>query len=169
MCKGSSAAGGEGLFLQPFHHFVVPLPLHRGGEIRTPLGEACKHASHTCKSNPSRRGLQACFAYLQIPYTREAHLAFSSGRFASARSALAGLAERREGGSRRLTDEVYFCKRNFDYRGVCADFSLSVQTGFIKIKAEVIFSSLFLFYTKFSGSVCANEPDKEGRKIFAIK
>ena len=70
---------------------------------------------------------------------------------------------------RRLTDEVYFCKRNFDYRGVCADFSLSVQTGFIKIKAEVIFSSLFLFCTKFSGSVCANEPDKEGRKIFAIK
>ena len=85
------------------------------------------------------------------------------------RSMLAGLAERREGGSRRLTDEVYFCKRNFDYRGVCADFSLSEQTGFIKIKAEVIFSSLFLFYTKFSGSVCANEPDKEGRKIFAIK
>ena len=102
-------------------------------------------------------------------YTREAHLAFSSGRFASARSALAGLAERREGGSRRLTDEVYFCKRNFDYRGVCADFSLSAQTGFRKIKAEVIFSSLFLFCTKFSGSVCANEPDKEGRKIFAIK
>ena len=31
-------------------------------------------------------------------------------RFASARSALAGLAERREGGSRRLTDEVYFAK-----------------------------------------------------------
>ena len=53
LCKGSSAAGGEGLFLQPsnrcavseplsarpasvlrtlanpFHHFVVPLPLHR--------------------------------------------------------------------------------------------------------------------------------------------
>ncbi|MBS7264542.1 MAG: hypothetical protein KIG44_05375 [Eubacteriales bacterium] len=115
LCKGSSAAGGEGLFLQPFHHFVVPLHLHRGGEIRTPL------------------------------------------------------AERREGGSRRLTDEVYFCKRNFDYRGVCADFSLSVQTGFIKIKAEVIFSSLFLFCTKFSGSVCANEPDEEGRKIFAIK
>ena len=55
LCKGSSAEGGEGLFLQPsnrcavsepvsatpasmlrilanpFHHFVVPLPLHRGG------------------------------------------------------------------------------------------------------------------------------------------
>ena len=30
--------------------------------------------------------------------------------FASARSALAGLAERRAGGSRRLTDEVYFAK-----------------------------------------------------------
>ena len=23
-----------------------------------------------------------------------------------------------EGGSRRLTDEVYFCKRNFNYRGI---------------------------------------------------
>ena len=31
-------------------------------------------------------------------------------RFASARSALAGLAERRMGGSRRLTDKVYFAK-----------------------------------------------------------
>ena len=51
LCKGSSAEGGEGLFfLQPFHHFVVPLPLHRGGEIQTRLGDACKHAPHTCKS-----------------------------------------------------------------------------------------------------------------------
>ena len=50
LCKGSSAEGGEGLFLQPFHHFVVPLPLHRGGKVRTPLGDACKHAPHTCKS-----------------------------------------------------------------------------------------------------------------------
>ncbi len=27
-----------------------------------------------------------------------------------------------EGGSRRLTDEVFFCKRNFSYREVCAEF-----------------------------------------------
>ena len=74
LCKGSSAAGGEGLFLQPFHHFVVPLPLHRGGEIRTRLGETCKCASHTRKSNPSRRRLQACFAYLQIPLHKGAFL-----------------------------------------------------------------------------------------------
>ncbi len=82
LCKGSSAAGGEGLLLQPFHHSVVPLPLHRGGEFKpvsarpasvlrtlanqTPLGEACKHAPHTCKSNPSRRRLQVCFAHSQI-------------------------------------------------------------------------------------------------------
>ena len=37
----------------PFHHFVVPLPLHRGG--RTPLGEACKRASHTRKSLSQER------------------------------------------------------------------------------------------------------------------
>ena len=92
LCKGSSAEGGEELFLQPsnrcavseplsarpasvlrtlanpFHHFVVsePVsatpasmlrilanPLHRGG--RTPLGEACKRASHTRKSLSQER------------------------------------------------------------------------------------------------------------------
>ncbi len=51
LCKGSCRRKPtEGLFLQPFHHFVVPIPLHRGGEFRTPLGEACKRASHTRKS-----------------------------------------------------------------------------------------------------------------------
>ena len=88
LCKGSSAAGGEGLFffttLQPLRGFQTPLgeackraahtrkslqPL-RG--FRTPLGDACKHASHTRKSNPSRRGLQACSAYLQIPCVKGA-------------------------------------------------------------------------------------------------
>ena len=72
LCKGSSAAGGEGLFffttLQPLRGFQTPLgeackraahtrkslqPL-RG--FRTPLGDACKRASHTCKSLPPLRG-----------------------------------------------------------------------------------------------------------------
>ena len=58
LCKGSCRRKPtEGLFLQPFHHFVVPLPLHRGGEFRTPLGEACKRASHTRKSLSHKRGL----------------------------------------------------------------------------------------------------------------
>ena len=41
----------------PFHHFVVPLPLHMGGEFRTRLGDACKCASHTRKSLSHKRGL----------------------------------------------------------------------------------------------------------------
>ena len=55
--------------------------------FRTRLGDACKHAPHTCKSlpplrgpppltqgrlNPSRRRLQACSAYLQIPCVKGA-------------------------------------------------------------------------------------------------
>ena len=59
LCKGSCRRKPtEGLFLQPFHHFVVPLPLHRGGEFRTPLGEACKRASHTRKSLQPLRGFR---------------------------------------------------------------------------------------------------------------
>ena len=38
LCKGSSAEGGEGLF------------------FTTRLGDACKHAPHTCKSLPPLRG-----------------------------------------------------------------------------------------------------------------
>ena len=49
---------------------------------QTPLGEACKHASHTCKSLTQGRLIQPS------PVG--------------------------EGGSRRLTDEVFFCKRNFN-------------------------------------------------------
>ena len=48
--KGAPPKAVRDCFLQPFHHFVVPLPLHRGGKVRTPLGDACKHAPHTCKS-----------------------------------------------------------------------------------------------------------------------
>ena len=60
MCKGSCRRKPtEGLFLQPlsarpasvlrtlanpFHHFVVPLPLHMGGEFRTRLGPAFKRS-----------------------------------------------------------------------------------------------------------------------------
>ena len=64
MCKGSCRRKPtEGLF------FATLQPL-RG--FRTPLGDACKRASHTRKSNPSRRGLQACSAYLQIPCVKGA-------------------------------------------------------------------------------------------------
>ena len=47
LCKGSSAAGGEGLF------FYNPPTAARF-------------------PNPSRRGLQACYAYLQIPCVKGA-------------------------------------------------------------------------------------------------
>ena len=101
MCKGSCRRKPtEGLFLQPFHHFVVPLPLHRGGEIRTPLGEACKRASHTRKSLTQGRLIQPS------PVG--------------------------EGGSRRLTDEVYFAK-NFN--------NCFIQT--LQLKNRGDFSSLF--------------------------
>ena len=54
LCKGSSAAGGEGLFfLQPFHHFVVPLPLHRGGAFK-PLSARPASVLRTL-ANPSNR------------------------------------------------------------------------------------------------------------------
>ena len=46
--KGSSAEGGEGLF------FATLQPL-RG--FRAPLGDACKRASHTCKSLSHKGGL----------------------------------------------------------------------------------------------------------------
>ena len=58
LCKGSSAAGGEGLFfLQLSNRCAVSKPLSaRPASVlrtlanQTPLGEACKHAPHTCKS-----------------------------------------------------------------------------------------------------------------------
>ena len=82
LCKGSSAAGGEGLFFlqlsnrcavskplsarpasvlrtlaNPSNRFAVSEPLSatpasvlRTLANQTPLGEACKHAPHTCKS-----------------------------------------------------------------------------------------------------------------------
>ena len=156
MCKGSCRRKPtEGLFLQPFHHFVVPLPLHRGGEIRTPLGDASKSTACTCKSNPSRRGLQACFAYLQIPYTGEAHLAFSSGRFASARSALAGLAERREGGSRRLTDEVYFLQEKLRLSGSLCGVLIICADRIYKNKSRGdLFISVFVLHKIFRLRLC---------------
>ena len=68
LCKGSSAAGGEGLFLY------------------TPTAARF--------SNPSRRRLQACSAYLQIPYTGEAKSGPLSARPARALRALANLSNR---------------------------------------------------------------------------
>ena len=65
-----------------------------------------------------------------------------------------------EGGSRRLTDEVYFCKRNFGYREVCASPVEGIcecakhacrrrRDGFGN-RGAVRFSSIFspLFYLK---------------------
>ena len=60
--------------------FFTTLQPLRG--FRTRLGDACKHASHTCKSLTQGRLIQPS------PVG--------------------------EGGSRRLTDEVFFCKRNFN-------------------------------------------------------
>ena len=53
MCKGSSAEGGEGLF------------------FTTRLGEACKHAPHTCKSLYTREPenspiIEVSFAYFSF-------------------------------------------------------------------------------------------------------
>ena len=82
LCKGSSAAGGEGLFfatLQPLRGFRTrlgdackcashtrkslpplrgPPPLTQGRHIQTRLGDACKHAPHTCKSLQPLRGFR---------------------------------------------------------------------------------------------------------------
>ena len=59
--RGTATRWKEFIAMRSFRHFLAkmtPRPL---------LGDACKGASHTCKSPPSRRRLQGCFARLQIP------------------------------------------------------------------------------------------------------
>ena len=57
LCKGSSAAGGEGLF---FYN-----PSRRRLQVCFAHSQIPPTAARF--PNPSRRGLQACFAHLQIP------------------------------------------------------------------------------------------------------
>ena len=81
LCKGSSAEGGEGLFFYNpptaarfpnpsrrrlqvcFAHSQIPSTTswspspYTGRRIQTRLGDACKRASHTCKSLSHKRGL----------------------------------------------------------------------------------------------------------------
>ena len=81
--------------------FFTTLQPLRG--FRTRLGDACKHASHTCKSLTQGRLIQPS------PVG--------------------------EGGSRRLSDEVFFCKRNFN--------NCFIQT--LQLKNRGDFSSLFFY------------------------
>ena len=99
LCKGSSAEGGEGLFLTTLPPLRGPPPLTQGR--RNP--------------NSSRRGLQVCFAYLQIPPTaarfpnpsrRRLQVCFAHSQIPYTGEALIQPSPVREGGSRRLTDEV---------------------------------------------------------------
>ena len=88
MCKGSSAAGGEGLFLQPSNRCAVSEPVSAtpASVLRTLANPLCKGSSAAGGEglffynpptaarfpNPSRRRLQACFAHSQIPCVKGA-------------------------------------------------------------------------------------------------
>ena len=62
MCKGSSAAGGEGLFFPTLSPLCGPPPLTQGRRIQTRLGDACKRASHTRKSLLEKAYLKICIS-----------------------------------------------------------------------------------------------------------
>lgn len=79
LCKGSCRRKPtEGLF------FTTLPPLSRS---RTPLGEACKHAPHTCKPLPHKRGL----IKIKSRLCRSASLRSSLFSFISKSPAEAGL------------------------------------------------------------------------------
>ena len=68
LCKGSSAAGGEGLFfLQHSNRCAVSEPV--SATPASVLRTLANPPTAARFPNPSRRGLQVCFAHSQIPPT----------------------------------------------------------------------------------------------------
>ena len=134
LCKGSSAAGGEGLF------FYTPTAARFPNPSRRRLQACFAHSQIPPTAarfpNPSRRGLQACFAHSQIPCVKGAPPQAVRDCFFTTLQPLRGFRTRLgdackhashtcksltqgrliqpspvgESGSRRLTDKVYFAK-----------------------------------------------------------